>query len=116
MEPLLGGRLSNVPSTIVARLKQREPEMSVASWAFRFAGSLPGVQTVLSGMTRMEHLQDNLRTYAPLETADRKTISEFLQETAAQTDAALRHHPLQRLQILHAVSLRIGHSGHSAAL
>ena len=81
MEPLLGGRLSNVPSTIVARLKQREPEMSVASWAFRFAGSLPGVHTVLSGMTRMEHLQDNLRTYAPL-----KPLSEadfnFLQETA----------------------------------
>ena len=83
MEPLLGGRLSNVPGTIVARLKQREPEMSVASWAFRFAGSLPGVQTVLSGMTRMEHLQDNLRTYAPL-----KPLTEddfrFLQETAAQ--------------------------------
>ena len=58
MEPLLGGRLSNVPSTIFARLKQREPERSVASWAFRFAGSLPGVHTVLSGMTRMEHLQD----------------------------------------------------------
>ena len=64
MEPLLGGRLSNVPSTIFARLKQREPERSVASWAFRFAGSLPGVHTVLSGMTRMEHLQDNLRTYS----------------------------------------------------
>ena len=47
MEPLLGGRLSNVPSTIVARLKQREPEMSVASWAFRFAGSLPGVHFLL---------------------------------------------------------------------
>ena len=83
MEPLLGGRLSNVPSTVVARLKQREPEMSVASWAFRFAGSLPGVHTVLSGMTRMEHLQDNIRTYAPL-----KPLTEddfrFLQETAAR--------------------------------
>lgn len=56
MEPLLGGRLSNVPNRIVARLKQREPEKSVASWAFRFAGSFPDVLTVLSGMTRMEHL------------------------------------------------------------
>ena len=81
MEPLLGGRLSNVHDHIAAKLKQRSPEASVASWAFRFAGSFPGVLTVLSGMTYMEHLQDNLRTYAPLEelTADDR---EFLEETA----------------------------------
>ena len=83
MEPLLGGRLSNVPGTIVARLKQREPEMSVASWAFRFAGSLPGVHTVLSGMTRMEHLQDNLLTYAPLKPLTQEDF-EFLQDTATR--------------------------------
>lgn len=68
MEPLLGGRLSKLPDNIVARLKQREPERSVASWAFRFAGSKPGVLTVLSGMTFMEHLQDNLRSFCPLST------------------------------------------------
>ena len=62
MEPLLGGRLSNLPDHIVARLKQQRPESSVASWAFRFAGSPQGVLTVLSGMTYMEHLQDNIRT------------------------------------------------------
>ena len=66
MEPLLGGRLSNLPDHIVARLKQQRPENSVASWAFRFAGSPEGVLTVLSGMTYMEHLQDNIRTYSPL--------------------------------------------------
>ncbi|MDE5711962.1 MAG: aldo/keto reductase [Bacteroides sp.] len=66
MEPLLGGRLSKVPDHVVARLKQREPENSVASWAFRYAGSPQGVLTVLSGMTYMEHLQDNVRTYSPL--------------------------------------------------
>lgn len=66
MEPLLGGRLSNLPDHIVARLKQRRPENSVASWAFRFAGSPQWVLTVLSGMTYMEHLQDNIRTYSPL--------------------------------------------------
>ena len=66
MEPLLGGRLSNLPDHIVARLKQQRPESSVASWAFRFAGSPQGVLTVLSGMTYMEHLQDNIRTYSPL--------------------------------------------------
>ena len=83
MEPLLGGRLSNVPSTIVARLKQREPERSVASWAFRFAGSLPDVYTVLSGMTRMEHLQDNLRSFAPLKPLTKDDF-KFLQDTATQ--------------------------------
>ena len=81
MEPLLGGRLSNVHDHIAAKLRQRRPEQSVASWAFRFAGSFPGVLTVLSGMTYMEHLQDNLRTFSPLDEltdADR----EFLEETA----------------------------------
>lgn len=80
MEPLLGGRLSNVPNYIVGRLKQRRPADSVASWAFRFAGSPEKVLTVLSGMTYMEHLQDNLRTYSPLVplTEDDKG---FLEET-----------------------------------
>ena len=81
MEPLLGGRLSNVPDNIVARLKQREPAQSVASWAFRFAGSFPGVLTVLSGMTRMEHLQDNLRTYSPLKPLTEEEF-QFLTDTA----------------------------------
>lgn len=66
MEPLLGGRLSAVNNHVAARLKQREPERSVASWAFRYAGSMPGVLTVLSGMTYMEHLKDNLSSYCPL--------------------------------------------------
>ena len=81
MEPLLGGRLSKVPDHVAATLKQRRPEASVASWAFRFAGSFPGVLTVLSGMTYMEHLQDNLRTFAPLDVltdGDR----DFLERTA----------------------------------
>ena len=81
MEPLLGGRLSNVPNHIVARLKQQRPESSVASWAFRFAGSPKHVLTVLSGMTYMEHLQDNIRTYSPLEPLTEKE-KHFLYETA----------------------------------
>ena len=66
MEPLLGGRLARVPDYIVAKMKSREPEQSVASWAFRFAGTPEGVLTVLSGMTYMEHLRENLHTYSPL--------------------------------------------------
>nr|WP_129733803.1 aldo/keto reductase [Parabacteroides goldsteinii] len=83
MEPLLGGRLSNVHDHIAAKLKQRSPESSVASWAFRFAGTFPGVLTVLSGMTYMEHLQDNLRTYSPLEPLTDNDLA-FLEETAVQ--------------------------------
>lgn len=81
MEPLLGGRLSKLNDNLVARLKQRRPENSVASWAFRFAGSFPDILTVLSGMTYMEHLQDNLRTYSPLEPLTDEEM-EFLEETA----------------------------------
>ena len=66
MEPLLGGRLSNVPQYLAARMKARDPEHSVASWAFRYAGTPEGVLTVLSGMTYMEHLKDNLLSYCPL--------------------------------------------------
>lgn len=81
MEPLLGGRLSNVPDHIVSRLKQQEPERSVASWAFRYAGSFPNVLTVLSGMTYMEHLQDNLRSFCPLKPLT-DSDREFLYDTA----------------------------------
>ena len=66
MEPLLGGRLANVANNIAVKLKQREPESSIASWAFRFAGTPEGVLCVLSGMTYMEHLVENTATYSPL--------------------------------------------------
>lgn len=81
MEPLLGGRLSNMAQHLATRLKQRRPEESVASWAFRFAGSPSGVLTVLSGMTYMEHLQDNVRTYSPLEPCTDEELA-LLEDTA----------------------------------
>ncbi len=81
MEPLLGGRLSNVPQHITARLKERNPQGSVASWAFRFAGTHPGVLCVLSGMTYMEHLQDNVKTFSPLVPLTEEELA-FLDETA----------------------------------
>lgn len=80
MEPLLGGRLSKLPDHIVKRLKQQRPESSVASWAFRFAGTPELILTVLSGMTYMEHLQDNIRTYSPLVPLTEEE-KEFLFET-----------------------------------
>ena len=81
MEPLLGGRLSKVPQHIADRLKERNPQGSVASWAFRFAGTPKGVLCVLSGMTYMEHLQENLKTYSPLVPLNEEELT-FLYETA----------------------------------
>lgn len=67
MEPLLGGRLAKLPTHVIEHLKERRPADSAASWAFRFLGTYPGVMCSLSGMTYMEHLQDNLRTHCPME-------------------------------------------------
>ncbi len=72
MEPLLGGRLAKLPNFLMGKLKQQQPASSVASWAFRYAGSPSNVLTVLSGMTYEEHLVDNLSTYSPLDPVDEK--------------------------------------------
>ena len=84
MEPLLGGQLATLPQFAVDEMKRREPEQSLASWAFRFAGNQPRVLTVLSGMTYMEHLQDNLRTMSP-----HKPLTD--EELAMLSDIAVRY-------------------------
>lgn len=81
MEPLLGGRLARHTQYLMAQLKEKRPTASIASWAFRFAGSPQGVLTVLSGMTYMEHLQDNLRTFSPLEPCSEEELI-LLEKTA----------------------------------
>ncbi len=83
MEPLLGGRLSNVPDHIATQLKERRPDLSIASWAFRFAGTRPGILSVLSGMPYMEHLKENIETYSPLEPLTQQDM-DFLDSTAQQ--------------------------------
>ena len=67
MEPLLGGRLARIPAQALGMMQSLHPADTAAKWAFRFAGTPEGVLSVLSGMVYMEHLQDNLRTYAPFE-------------------------------------------------
>lgn len=67
MEPLLGGRLARLNGKALAVLQAERPQASAASWAFRYVASLPNVLTVLSGMTYREQLEDNIRTFAPLE-------------------------------------------------
>ena len=66
MEPLRGGALAQLSPDSAAILKQAEPEHSPASWAFRYLAGLPNVLCILSGMTRPEHLTDNLRTFSPI--------------------------------------------------
>ena len=83
MEPLLGGRLSNVPEHIALKLKERQPEKSIASWAFRFAGTRPNILSVLSGMPYMEHLQENIKTFSPLQPLSQEEMN-FLDSTAQQ--------------------------------
>ena len=67
MEPLLGGRLAQFNQALAANLVPLDPEASMAKWAFRFAGHYPRVLTCLSGMTRMEHLEENCEIFSPLE-------------------------------------------------
>lgn len=84
MEPLLGGRLSKVNSYVHSMLKAKEPERSIASWAFRFCASYPRVLTALSGMTYMEHLDDNLRTLCPFTPLTDDELTFLQEEVAAE--------------------------------
>lgn len=76
MEPVKGGALAVMPPSIQQLLKQATPTSSVASWAMRYAASLEGIVTVLSGMSNPEQLADNILTmkdFVPV-TADEKDL------------------------------------------
>ena len=63
MEPLLGGRLARYNYALAHELTPLDPEATLAKWAFRFSGSYPNVMTILSGMTKTEHVEENIRTF-----------------------------------------------------
>ena len=67
MEPLRGGALGKVSGDVADEMKKMRPDDSAARWAFRWVGSYPNVLTALSGMNRMEHLEENVQTFSPLE-------------------------------------------------
>lgn len=85
MEPLRGGRLADMPATLADMLQAKDPAGSLASWAFRFAGSFPRVMCVLSGMTYMNHLEDNLRTYLNFKPLSEEEM-ELLQDVATRME------------------------------
>ena len=63
MEPIRGGNLVKLCDESIDILKKENPNASIASWALRYAASLPNVLTVLSGMSNMEHVEDNMATF-----------------------------------------------------
>jgi len=79
MEPVKGGTLSKLPPKADDILKKVRPDLSISSWGVRFAASLPGVITVLSGMSTLQQMQDNLsymRSFQPLNAAELAAVSE----------------------------------------
>ncbi|MBO7116037.1 MAG: aldo/keto reductase [Prevotella sp.] len=67
MEPLRGGAFGRMAQELIDQLKERRPDDSTARWAFRWVGSYPNILTTLSGMNRMDHLEENIKTFSPLE-------------------------------------------------
>ena len=89
MEPVKGGMLATPPKSVEEILKGAEPESSAASWAVRFAANLEGVITVLSGMSNVEQMQDNL-SYMK----DFNGLTEKEQETLNKAQEELKKIPL----------------------
>ena len=67
MEPLRGGAFGRMAPELANQLKAVRPDDSTARWAFRWVGSHTNILTTLSGMNLMEHLEDNIKTFSPLD-------------------------------------------------
>ena len=79
MEPVKGGSLTDLPEEAADLFKTADPEVSQASWAIRFAASLNGLITVLSGMSNLEQMEDNLKTmksFKPLQPQERDVVKQ----------------------------------------
>jgi predicted aldo/keto reductase-like oxidoreductase len=79
MEPVKGGVLADVPQPIKALFRQKQPNLSDASWAIRFAASLDNVMMVLSGMSNLQQLEDNasyMEHFVPLDEEEKRIIAE----------------------------------------
>ena len=86
MEPVKGGTLANPPMSVQEILKAADPGASLPSWAIRYVASLPGILTVLSGMSNIEQMKDNLSYMKP---SAFKPLSKEEQEVIAKAQEAL---------------------------
>ncbi len=80
MEPIRGGKLANIPEKNKEMLKKLRPDESVVGWGFRYLQTIPGVKMVLSGMSNMEQLEQNIKTfseYKPLSNDEFKMLNNM---------------------------------------
>ena len=79
MEPVKGGTLAAIQDDLEAKFRAVRPQASIASWALRYVGTLPGVMTILSGMSTEEQMQDNIgtfRNFEPLSAEEKALVEE----------------------------------------
>jgi len=91
MEPVKGGTLANLPASAEAMLKGRDPSRSIASWAIQYAATLEGATTTLSGMSTLEQVEDNLKTFKnlrPLTTDEMALLENVLNEMSQTSNIA----------------------------
>lgn len=82
MEPVKGGSLANLPEDITNMFKAVRPDASTASWALRYVGSIDNIKVILSGMSDMAQVDDNLKTFSTFEPLD-EMESEVVEKVAA---------------------------------
>lgn len=86
MEPVKGGLLANLPAALAGKLQRQDPQASLASWALRYCASLDNVLVVLSGMSDLAQMTDNLQTFtkfSPLSPAERAVITRTAEQLRA---------------------------------
>lgn len=79
MEPVKGGSLATLPDAVTEPFKDYKPNASISSWALRWVASKPNVKVVLSGMTTMEQVEDNLNTFenfTPLNLKEKEIVAD----------------------------------------
>lgn len=87
MEPCRGGKLADLPDDLAAQLKAVRPNDSIASWAFRFLQSLDNMQVVLSGMTTLEQLKENIALFSKADPTDARERALLGKVVASMLDS-----------------------------
>ena len=81
MEPIRGGSLANMSTQAQEMFKSYNPNLSIASWAMRYCASLEGIITVLSGISNMEQVEDNvsyMKEFKPLDQGERNVVDKVV--------------------------------------